>query len=421
MIRHRNDTLHYAITAPSCGVRAHLLEPTGLIARYRMEGILKGTEDLVADSGSEESYLTQILNEYEADMTANGAVPIALQIDAATEQLNQLKFQFIEVSTKQIFLEKIAASSALDTDALPCPSMQELARLELAAEQEKANLKKVKIARATASEQLGLACREVSKAYQDCEDARGSLAKKVRDARAGMRLRDVTNTLKNGTPEDVAKLASTVDEQDAKACELILTHVFSELTENEQVKSAAEAEVETLQSDVERHALEQSELNSLLGKYKSQVDELERANPEAPALREESMRHQKIYETVSALTRARISSIYDGGICIQVTVDRRVEVLQNGGVVKDAEPVSILYNLDMGLRDVDGMFVTSLQATPTDIDADSLVSKESPVTVPQAVQAFVALAVSTPLEELQNDNVIPAESPARSESSSATL
>lgn len=388
-----------------------------------MEALLAGTEELLADSVSKDSYFAQILSEYDAATQSDGSIPVSLHISADTDQLNLLKFQYIELCTQELFWDKLAASSPLDGDNLPCPSIQELSRVEIAFEGAKVNLKKLKDARTTASQQLEEACREVSDAFVDCEDARSSVAKQIQDTRAGTRLRDVTNVLENGSSGDVAKLASNVDGHDAKACEQILTHLFSELSQTEQEKSAAEAQIEALQSDIDRNLVEQSELNNMLGHYKSQLEEVERSNPEAPALREESVKRKQLCSVVSGLTRADISSINEGkrGIRIQMTVDRPVEEVRSSGEVREASPISIVYTLDMRFGDSIGNVVDSLVVTPADIATDSLVSKEDPKTVPQVVQSFIALAASTPVDELQKPNVIPLDGPSCSESSSATL
>jgi hypothetical protein len=370
-----------------------------------MESALNGSEELLADAATQDSYLAEALSQYDAAIASGGNVAVSLQVDSATEQLNQLKFQFIEVCTKQLFLEKIAAAAAHDGESMPCPSMQELAASELAAEQAKAALKKAKSARASTSQQLEAVCRDVASAYVDCEDARSTCAKRIHDVRAGMRLRDVTNTLEKGTPEDMAKLAERVDEHDAKSCEQILSFMFSELTEKENAKKSAEQDVAVLQTVIDGNVKEQAKLNTKLAEYRAEIEEHERSNPDAPKIREESMHHQQVYQTMCALTRARVAAVYDGGIRAEVSVDRRVEHERDDGEVDESTCVPVLYMLDLTLGHSNGKLVTKLGLSPSDIDVSNLVSESHPLPMLQVVQDVIHMASSTPLRKQTTDCV----------------
>jgi hypothetical protein len=163
-----------------------------------MEDVLTACEELLAETSTRGSYYDDALAQYDAARATGDSVSIALQMGGATEQLNQLKFRFIEVCTKQLFLEKIAATAAAEGEAMPCPTMQELAASELAAEQEKASLKRAKNERAAASERLEATCRDVASVAAGAEEARAAFARRIQGGRAGARLRNVTNVLESG-------------------------------------------------------------------------------------------------------------------------------------------------------------------------------------------------------------------------------
>jgi hypothetical protein len=354
-----------------------------------MEDVLTACEELLAETSTRGSYYDDALAQYDAARATGDSVSIALQMGGATEQLNQLKFRFIEVCTKQLFLEKIAATAAAEGEAMPCPTMQELAASELAAEQEKASLKRAKNERAAASERLEATCRDVASVAAGAEEARAAFARRIQGGRAGARLRNVTNVLESGSPEDVRKVAASVADHDAKACEQILAHMFSDLAGKEDAKRAAEGKVATLQAAMDRNARRQSELNTALSDHRAALERKERSDEHALALREESMRHEQIYEAMVALTRARTASVYDGGLCMELTVDRPVETAGRDGAGAKPAFTAVAYKLDMSLGSGGGEFVTKLDLLPADVDAGQIVSAERPLTILQVAQEVI--------------------------------
>lgn len=352
----------------------------------------------------EDGYHADIVSKYDASRVDGNTIPTQLQIDSANEQLNQLKFRFIEVCTKELFLERISVAAVAEGDALPCPTMQELATSELAAEQEKAALKKLKNEREKSSRRLEEVCKKLASASAEMEESKSALHRRIRDVRAGSRLKNVTNILENGSKDSVRKLASDAELHDAKTCEMILSHLFSDLKERENVKSIAEAEVARLQSAIDRSVKTQSELNTRLSDYRAQIEQNERRNIDAPHLRELCKRNEKLYEMMTALTGARTSAIYDGGLCIEMTIDRPVDT--KGDHEVDAQNfIPTLYKLDMTLEQGSGHLVTKVQLSPeSNVSIGHIVSEDRPQPLLRVTQDVVFLLSQTPISRATDDS-----------------
>lgn len=353
-----------------------------------MEGPLLAAEHILKAPKGEQLYINSALEKYE-DARANGdRLSVDVQLQSAIAELDSLKAQFLQVCTTQLFLEKVAAAAEGDGDAMPCPTMHELAEAEEAAAQEKSNLKKVKAERAASAKLLESTCKELADLSCEEEKAREELKRAVDSVRAAERLKSVTAVLERKVPEEVMDLASRVDEHDSKACEQILEVLYSDLSEKQRQQSSAEEEVAELQAKIDRNVKFQAELNSDLADYRADMDRNERKNAKAPQLREEVLHHEKLYEAMVALTRARILSIHENGVTVEIAVDRPVQLPED-----EAQSVppstSIVYKLDMALTENGEGYVSSLKLSPPDIDSSLIVSPNQALTILQVAQETV--------------------------------
>jgi hypothetical protein len=303
---------------------------------------------------------------YSTTLRDEHAVSVSLQLDDAADRLQQLKYHFIEVATKQLFVEKMAAAGA--AAAYPAPSPAALAAAEVAAEMHKASLKRAKVARAAAAARLDAACRSVSEAAVADASARASFSKTVADGQAGLRLRAVSTAIASGDADSIRALAANAEKQDATACERLLTHIFDELAEATRARDVAEA-------------AEQAAYNSQVTRFRAEAERHERSNKAAPALREEYARHESLHLALSALTRARTSSVYAGGIVMEITITRPGQ-----GETPD---VDVPYTLKMSVSDRTDGFVTSVTLSPPDVDVNSIVSAERPLTLLQVAYEVI--------------------------------
>jgi hypothetical protein len=316
-------------------------------------------------------------------------VSVALQLGDVAERLQQLKYQFIEVATKQLFVEKMAAAGA--ASAYPAPSVTALANAELAAETHKASLKRAKASRAAATARLDDACRAVSAAATADAAARASFEKAVVDGQAGLRLRAVASAIADGDPDAVRALAADADSQDATACERLLTHIFDELAEATRARDEAESETGRLQAKIDSLAAEQAAFNSQVTRFRAEAERNERSNKAAPALREEYARHESLYDALSALTRARTSSVYAGGIAMTISISRPVQ----GGEAA----IEAAYQLDMDVSDRADGFVTKVTMSPPDVDVSAIVSVQRPLTLLQVAHEVVEAVTREPVAQ----------------------
>lgn len=360
---------------------------------------MAAAEVLVNESPSSASYIKSLVKEYE-DIRANGDnLSVNLRIESAMAQLESLKGQFIQVCTTELFLEKVAASAAAgDGDVMPCPTMHELAETELAAEQEKAKLKKAKNARAASTALLEATCRDMAAVSVHEEEAREALRRSIRNLRAAKRLKAVTEVLDRKVPEEILALASRVEDHDAQACEQILELLSNELAEKQQKQTAAEEEVAKLQRGIDQSVKKQAELNSDLVDYRADVDRNERKNAGAPQLREEAIRHEKVYESMAALTRTRVASVCENGVCIEMTVDRPVKQSEEELQSVAPQTESFTYTLDMSIPDHGEGFVTGIKLSPPDIDSSLIATPDQPMTLLQVAHEVTRSLSGLPVD-----------------------
>lgn len=355
--------------------------------------------DNLPETSDEGLYFADILSKYNASRPEGGPkVPVKLEYDSRIDQLSRLKDAYVSLRAEELFLEKLAAASAADGDALPCPTKPDLAAAEVAFEMEKAALKKVKLDRAEGARRLEDHCRAVGAVAVESEDAKRALKKGVRDARTGNRLRKIMAVLKNGEEDAVRELVAGVDQHDAKECEVILSHVFNGLEDKERALAEAEAGVSRLQSAIDRSVKAQSELNTRLSDYRAQIEQNEGRNADAPRLRELCAMNEKVYELLAALTRMKSSAMYDGGACLEVAIDRPVEPLEGREHGLRQSSVSIMYKVDVALGEGHDSLVTKLRLSPEpNVNMDCIVSDERPQTILQVTQAVVHLLSQTPV------------------------
>jgi hypothetical protein len=351
-------------------------------AQNDMEAVLLGYERFLTESVPTDSYYEAALLDHEAQ---KGHALVPMQITEAMEELQQLKFLFIEVAAKELFLKKLA-----DSRSLPSLPMQELVAAEVEAGQEKAALKKSKNARAEALESLDSVCREVSSAIKENLRCREEFATAVGQGLADVRLQNVTNILEQSSIEGLESLASAVGTLDAKSCEHILTQTFDELSEANREKAEFNAEMQELRQRADVLRNDQVKLESEISDLNSLLEQNEKEDDQARQLRIESTQHRALYTALSALTRTRIISMEEGRLCLEITVSRA-----NGNLAITTECIDMTYKLDMALMDQPGNFVTNVILTPPDVDVSSLLNREYPATVQQATHEILDLLLAS--------------------------
>jgi chromosome segregation ATPase len=348
------------------------------VARKDMEAILLGYERFLTESTPTDSYYEAALQDHDAQ---EGQGPVSVQIAEVIEELQQLKFLFIEVATKEMFLKKLS-----DTRSLPSLPMQELVAAEMEAGQEKAELKKSKSARAEAMESLDSACRALSTSVQENMRCREEFGNAVGRGLAELRLQNVMRTLENRSIESLESLASEAGSLDAKSCEHILSQTCDELHEAKRDKAEFDAEMQDLRQRADALRNDQVKLESEVSDLNNLLEKTEKEDEEARQLRIESTRHRALYSALSSLTRTRISCMEEGRLCLEITISRAA-----GNLTTTIEKLDMIYVLDMALMDQPGSFVSSIILTPPDVDVSSLLYTEYPMTVQQATHEVIDL------------------------------
>lgn len=360
-----------------------MTEDAGRPGVSTMEELLKGYSSFLESAGGCGSFCEDVLQEYDArECSLNSS----LQIEAATEELQQLKLQFIELSTKERFLTKVATSG----EQMPAPSMQELARAELAAEQQKSVLKKAKEHRKEEESKLQTLCRET--AYESVRNTttRTIFARKVGHALAATRYDTVRTVLENGDLKEICGLVENVDRLDAKACERILMNVYGEVEVGRTAVSRSEEETCALREEV--HNLEQKrvEIQSQMKNFQKQIEESEKENANVPRLRTECAKQESLVVALTALTNTRVSRVYDGGIAMELIVSRQV----HGATIRQER----VYALDLQVGNLDNGFVTAVTLHPNDVPTESLVRGKYPLTVLQVTHAVIEALQNTAVD-----------------------
>lgn len=358
-----------------------------------MEALLLQCDQFLKARKADECYYETAIANYntETSLTEQN-VPVDLKIQDATEQLQQLKFQFLEVETKHLFLEKIASSNSEP----PCPTMQELAEAELEAAHEKSELKKAKLARKETQQKFDEFCKQVSDLAVAESDLRASFGRKVEEGLAGLRLKQVSDTLENGTPEDIHSLANDVNHHGAKACERLLTNIFDQLTEAKNALAAEERSVASLKSQVDQNAREQAALNARISKYRAQIESNEKQDGAAVALREESIRHEALYTVLSAVTRTKTISVDADSVSMEITVDRRLEA-EDITSLREPKSVPSVYKVTMTVSEQSVGHITSLTLDPPDANVSGLASEENPLSLSEVMYEVVTRLKDRPV------------------------
>lgn len=332
-----------------------------------------------------------------AATTAKGdSVSVSVKLASLREEISQLKASYIGLRSHEQYLKSIVDGKDGDSGHV-FPTPAEYARLDQQTAAAKATLQLAKAEREREAKDVEAVCRLVAEAAVAFEDGKEELGRKIGEARAGNRLRQVLGVLQNGSFGDVVRLAERADDLDAAACYTVSKTISSEAEKAERLRMEEGAEIDGLQNDIDRAVMMQAELNMSLSDYKAQLDQNEVRNADAQKYRELCAKHEKLLEFMSTLTLTKIAAVHDDSLSIEMTVIRTLKHA-DGAKVGWEESIAIGYTMDMCFAKGSANLVSNVFLTPDpNVSLEHIVSEERPQSVLQVTQDVLFALLEQPI------------------------
>lgn len=284
---------------------------------------------------------------------------IDLQIQSAVEELRRLKAEYIEVRTQELFVKTLLTAKSLDD----LPTSQETGRAEVALQEKKRELRKIKAERAKAESELTETVEQLGHTVQEFNRGRDEAKLRLRQARIASRSAHVRKLIQSRDVTQIESLVDHIDELDASCCQDIINILREEraLVERQAIEESSAVEnlrreVEELESDVQDLGIESNRLEQIITAEDSR-------NPKLAKLRHECMLQKELEKMLSSLTGVRVSEIHENGISFFFNANALLP--SNGGTERNDVTHTIKIEL---LEDRGGESnVSSVSISPEDI------------------------------------------------------
>lgn len=366
---------------------------------------LEVVDDVRQNLTTDGLYFRTLMATHAATIDLGDTVPVSVKLASLREETSQLKASYIGLRAHELYLQSLVDGRDAESGHV-FPTVAEYARLDQQTAAAKAVLQTAKAERERESKNVEDACRLVAEAAVVFEDGKEELGRKIAEARAGNRLKQVLEVLQNGSFDDVVRLAEQADDLDAAACNAVLKKISGMAEKAERLRMEEGAEIDGLQNEIDRAVMRQAELNMLLSDYKAQLNQNEVRNADAQKYRELCAKHEKLCEFMSALTLTKAAAVHDDSLSIEMTVIRTLRHA-DGAKVAVEESASIDYTMDMCLAKGSDSLVTNVFLTPDpNVSLEHIVSDERPQSVLQVTQDVVFALLEQPIFVSSDDTSI---------------
>lgn len=246
-------------------------------------------------------------------------IPVPVQVQVLTEQLQKIKFELNSLRSKEYFLKKVLSDVSENESVQSLfPTSQQLAEMDVSIGQAKTELRKAKAARREAEKRLPEVAAEFATSSESCAIAKAGLEEYVDVAVAAEQLRQVSDMLASDDgrlleefTSDIPKLHAVAAEEMLKGLEKLQESVH---TEYESVKQKNT----TLDSAIAEINDERKKLEAECKSMQDGIRRNERANAESQVLRQALVQEEKISEILRSLTGAEVQSVDEKSIALKL-------------------------------------------------------------------------------------------------------
>ncbi len=254
------------------------------------------------------------------ELVLEDSIPVPLQVQAATDEIQKIKFELVAIRAKELFLEKVTCSGDEDlTDDFVSmfPSTTETADLEIELAQEKSALREIKTERREAEEKLSEVAASYEVAQASLTKAKKDIEEMVQTVHFAQQKKRIQQVLATDHLDGLEKLMEENPELYKDAAALLMNRLTLDIEmreEREAVQKSERAALAAVTAMEEEIAEQKAELENV----QHDVEEHERANADSQSLRQKVLQNDADLNLAQALTGIELESVGKKQVVVQV-------------------------------------------------------------------------------------------------------
>lgn len=290
--------------------------------------------------------------------------PVDLEIQSSFDELRRLKFQFVELRTKEIFLKRILETKSLED----LPSSNEAGRAEVALAESKRELREIKASRRQAEERERDILVEIGKAFRENKASYENVQKRISDVRAAVRSNDAEKVLSERDIDSIQSLLKHIDELDEHCCRDIVQVLQEEKRVIEREAKEKSTHVDSLRKKVRDMQNEVDSLEHETTKLKEEIAKNDNGDSGAATLRREYALLNEMDAVLAALGGVHVSEVRANGMSFEFNAALFMPFVEG----RNREISTHLLDVEFAEEDIGNVRIANMAISPPDINVTDL-------------------------------------------------